>query len=208
MKAGITIRAERGPLSDRQAAGFGAIDQAWQSQHGPARGFSMGRYDRAYVAWQRRYVAYDQGRILAFVTFHSIDGEWVLDLMRHLPDIPGGTMHALVWAAIEDAQALACRRLTLAALPVAEGSAADPVARLIRRNLNRACGAAGLRQFKACFAPHYEPLYMAAPTWAGLILAAWDVTRAITQPAAPPKRAPRIETSKKQKPRRILKEAA
>ncbi|MBM7069703.1 phosphatidylglycerol lysyltransferase domain-containing protein [Actibacterium sp. 188UL27-1] len=189
MKAGIDIRAERGPLSNRQAVAFAAIDRAWQEAHGTARGFSMGRYDRTYVAWQRRYVAYHKGRVVAFATFHSIQEEWALDLMRHLPGIPDGTMHALIWAAIEDALALDCPRLTLAALPVAETTETDTLSRLARRMFNAASRADGLRQFKTCFAPKYQPLYMAAPTWSGLLIAVWDITRAIARPGTLPDRA-------------------
>ncbi|MEL6523137.1 MAG: phosphatidylglycerol lysyltransferase domain-containing protein [Pseudomonadota bacterium] len=190
-KAGVEVAAERGPLSDEQSASLAAIDAAWQFDR-PARGFSMGRFCPAYVAWQRRFVAYHRGAPIAFITLHSNQHEWVLDLIRHNPDIPDGTMHALVLAAIDEAEALACTRFSLAALPLPPDNSEPWFVRLMRRRL---CNeAAGLRQFKNCFAPRYEPLYAAAPSWPTLLWAGWEISRAILHPEPLPERPVQKDT--------------
>ena len=85
-------------------------------------------------------------------------------------------MHALITEAIREAAATGRQRLSLAALPALHhaGPLTAPLARL--------SGAAGLAQFKACFAPRFAPLYMAAPSRLGLAVALADLTLNIHAP--------------------------
>lgn len=150
------------------------IDRAWQAQHGQARGVSMGRYDPGYLSDQVVLAARCNGEVVAFVSLHHTPREWTLDLMRAYPDCPDGTMHMLVTQAIEEAARIGIREIRLAACPD------HPLTRHMGR---------GLHQFKRCFAPDWRPLYMAAPSWGGLALAALDLTSAIRcglPPAAEP----------------------
>ena len=189
MAAGITVTgpADAAPPPDLSA--LDAIAAAWAASHGGERGFSMGRFSRSYLRGQRLYVAYLQGRPVAFVTFHQGPTEWVLDLMRHHNNLPDGTMHLLIQTAIDDAIRLDLPRLTLAAAPET-AFAGNALAHLPVLSHKGAEGAAGLMRFKSAFAPKWEKRYLAAPNPALLALAALEIARAIHHPPPLPGKAP------------------
>ncbi len=183
--AGVTTSAP-GPADALPLAEMDAIARAWAGAHGGERGFSMGGWHPDTLGWARVVLAHDRaGRLVGFVTLHSNAREHTLDLMRSAPDAPDGTMHRLVAEAIAGAARDGVARLSLAAVPRAP-RAADPLPiRSLRARLDRDSGAAGLRQFKASFAPHWEPLYAAAPSATGLALGALDLAREIARPDPP-----------------------
>ncbi len=179
--AGITVTCGAHP-----GDGLCTIAAHWAAEHGGERGFSMGRYCPDYLTTQRLYVARQNGRAVAFASFHQTAREWSLDLMRHGPDLPDGTMQSLIATALADARARGVPRLSLAAVPVT----ATAGGRLARAALwLTGDHGAGLAQFKQGFAPRWRPLYLCAPHRAGLVLAAFEIGRAILRPGplpAPP----------------------
>lgn len=185
--AGICILSQH-PASDA-APDWPALDRIaaiWTQVHGGERGFSMGRYERAYLPGQRLYIALLNDQPIAFVTFHTGPRHWVLDLMRHLPDMPDGTMHLLVHTAIAAAKAAGVPRISLAAVPetafcVGIGWVAKGLAQV-----GASGGGAGLLQFKSSFAPRWERRYLCVPYRAALPLAIWEIARAIHRPPALP----------------------
>ncbi len=177
-KAGVELQ-DAGPLPLRDMA---EVDRAWQKRRGGARAGSMGCFCPNYVAGQRVFLAYRGGHLLGYISFHVSAHEWCLDLMRSADDAPDGMMHALVYKALQSAAAAQVARVSLAALPdlVADekGAFAPPWAALMARY-----NADGLRQFKASFAPHWQPLYAAAPNRLALGRSLIDIARAIHCPA-------------------------
>ncbi|MEP2717526.1 GNAT family N-acetyltransferase [Pseudophaeobacter sp.] len=163
-KAGITVRPA--PLS-LPISQMGELDLAWQDRHGGARGTTMGRFEPNYLAGQRVFLAWQEERIIGFVSFHIAETEWCLDLIRICPDAHDGTGHALLRTAIATAKEEAIPRLSLAAVPDHRHAA----------RMDQ-----GLRRFKACFAPHWEPLYMACPSWSAMALAGFELFRLIHHP--------------------------
>lgn len=165
--AGVDVQAAAAlPLKE-----MAEVAQAWARVHRGERGFSMGRWCPDYVRDQRVFLARHDGRLVGFITLHAGLSEWTLDLMRHLPDCPDGTMHALVTASIDAARDAGIPRLSLAAVP-----------RLAQRPPTGRRTAAGLARFKAAFAPQWEPLYICAPSRIALLIAAADIARAILHP--------------------------
>lgn len=156
-----------------------SIAAQWAAAHGGERGFSMGRYSPAYVATQRVYLAHRAGRLVAFATFHAAPQEWALDLMRYGPDMPDGTMQALVAAAIADCADAGVSRLSLAAVPEPAFGGRRRVDRLWHR---AGRDNTGLLQFKASFAPRWQRLYLAAPHPLALAVAAAEIARSIATP--------------------------
>ena len=150
-----------------------ALDGA--ARCGGERGFSMGRFEHSYVAGQRCYVAWSNGRLVAFATFHVAEDEWTLDLMRSARYSPDGTMHALVAEAIRDAKHQDVARLSLAAMPLAVPPA-------LLRCLAGRREAQGLSRFKTSFAPNKGRLYLAAPSMPALILVGSDILLRIARP--------------------------
>ncbi len=168
-KAGVTI-AEWDGQNEPELIEIAA---AWANRMGGELGFSMGRFDLAYIRTQTCLVAKQRGAIIGFATFHSCQAEWVLDLMRQAANVPDGTMHALVHAAIGMAKNQRVPRFSLAALqshhPILSKWQSD--------------GGNGLRRFKKSFSPRMEPLYIAAPNRLLLALACLDITLRIHRPA-------------------------
>ncbi|WP_295530304.1 phosphatidylglycerol lysyltransferase domain-containing protein [uncultured Thioclava sp.] len=178
-KAGVCCAFEAAP----DAGDLARIAAVWAHARGAERGFSMGRFNAAYVADQAVIVARHNGAIIGFASFHTGHAAWVLDLMRPAPDAPDGTMHALILAAIDAARACGVSRVSLAALPPRAADIAGP-ARKIWDRAEKGASAAGLRQFKMGFAPRLSPRYIAAPSRGALMLGAADVARAIHAPPA------------------------
>lgn len=149
----------------------------WTARHGRERGWSMGRWDRDYVAGQRVLTARDgTGRLVAFVSFHASRGEWVLDLIRATDAPPDGTLYALIAAALQVAKAEGVGRFSLAAVPVRDLGLPAPLAVLVRRETAKS---EGLAQFKQAFSPRWEKRYIAArnPVWLGfaLLMLGWAI---------------------------------
>ncbi len=178
-KSQVRIVAGAGP---GDIAAMKTVAEGWAHQHGGERGFSMGRFCPQYLRAQQVFLAFQGAELIGFISFHTGATEWTLDIMRHVDAPPDGAMYALVNTAIEAAQVAGIKRVSLA------GTAGDlPVhapkwQHRLHDKWMRACGAAGLVRFKSGFAPHWEPLYMAAPSRWSLILGAVDIARAIANP--------------------------
>lgn len=160
------------------------VDAAWQNVHGRARGGSMGRVSENYIKNQWIVSAYQNGTLIAFITVHIGQKDWCLDIMRHCADVPDGTMHSLVDAAIFAASAAGASQFCLAATPACP----DPHSahwRWVALKVVARTGGPGLRQFKSTFAPRWAPRYVAAPSRFQLVLGLADVTQEILSPRPP-----------------------
>lgn len=163
-KAGVSITPA---ASDLPLDQMSEVDLAWQHSHGTARGTTMGQFDPGYLAQQEVFLAWQDGRIIGFVSLHALPHEWCLDLIRIRPDAPDGTGHALIRAAIAAAAAQDVPCLSLAAVP-------DH--RLAHRMDN------GLRRFKSMFAPTWAPRYICAPSWGQMAISMLDLIRLVNTP--------------------------
>ncbi|MQQ07314.1 DUF2156 domain-containing protein [Epibacterium sp. SM1979] len=163
-KSGIQVRPAAGTLPIAQLA---QVDRNWHAAHGIAHGTTMGQFEAGYIQGQRVFLAWKNNTIIGFASFHVADQEWCLDLIRMGPDAPDGTGHAMIRAAIEAAKSEDVPRLSLAAVP--DHRFAHRVER-------------GLRRFKACFAPTWQPLYIAAPNWGHLTLSLAELIRLVHRP--------------------------
>lgn len=177
-REGLTAAPAEGPLP---LAAMTRVAEAWAAAHGGERGFSMGRFDPAYAAAQTVILAWQNGRLAGFVTCHANRHELALDLVRICPEAPDGTGHALAAAMIEEARRRALPEVSLAAVCSAATPGENRLLQALRTRAGKAAGRAGLRQFKAAFAPHWRPLYLAAPSRLALALTAADLARAVRQ---------------------------
>lgn len=178
-KAGVSVQEE--PLTPTLLDELAETDAKWLAKNGKARGFSMGRFCPDYISHQKIFVARLNGAVLGFVTFHYSREDMALDLMRCAEDMPDGTMHMLIGQAIESAKTEGRERISLAAIPAHPKAEARLVTRL-RSEIATRSGGNGLTRFKESFGAYRQPLYAAAPTYAGLTLALADIARAIHNP--------------------------
>lgn len=148
-----------------------AVSDAWlQSKKQSEKFFSVGRFDAEYLSRFDCAVVRQGGDIIAFANvLATANGEALsVDLMRHREDLPQGTMDYLfaelmLWG---KAQGFEWFDLGIAPLSGIEARRVAPVWSQVTTLLYRH-GAAlysfeGLRQFKAKFAPVWEPRYIAA----------------------------------------------
>lgn len=171
-KAGVRI-TKAAPLPIAEMA---ALDTAWQTTQGAARGGTMGRFCAEYLSRQEVFLAYQHGTLIAYASFHVDETSYCLDLMRHAPDVPQGTMHLILQTAIAGAQAAGKQHVSLAAIPdMPKWTAQTGPLRAHFTN-------PGLSQFKRSFAPSLIPKYAAAPTRTGLALALADITTEVFWP--------------------------
>ncbi|WP_366513893.1 phosphatidylglycerol lysyltransferase domain-containing protein [Planktotalea sp.] len=102
-----------------------------------------------------------------------------MDIMRNCSNLPAGTMHALVWFAIERAKDKGLSTFSLASTIFGESPALKAIDRF---SLRSSVNTDGLEQFKRAFAPRWHPLYAAAPNKAERYLGLWDVWQEVRDP--------------------------
>lgn len=179
--AGVVSAVDRSP----DWAELARINASWTAARGSEHGFAMGRFDPEYLAGQVVVVARQGGVAAGFASFHTarIKGQpvWTLDLLRPDPAAPEGTAQGMILAGLAAARADGVRHLSLAAVPIgARDGERGLVARLGRRFAGEAMR--GLDQFKSGFAPRWQRLYIAAPSWLALALVGAEIWRRVCRP--------------------------
>lgn len=159
-----------------------AVSDVWLTHHiGVEKGFSLGRFDPDYLALTPVAVVRQGERIVAFANLMPGGDRLAVDLMRFTPDAPPGVMdylfiHAITWAKDNGYRWLDLGRAPLAGL---ENRRLAPVfarvGALVFEEGGALYGFAGLRAWKAKFAPEWRPCFIAAPTSTPLALALLDV---------------------------------
>ena len=165
-----------------------AISDRWLDAHQTQeKGFSLGAFDARYIARQPVAVVRRTDTVIAFASLlcpprHE---EVSLDLMRHLPDAPNGTMDFLFVRLLLHFQAQGFARFCLGMAPMS-GMQAHPLAtrwhrlgRLVFEHGERYYNFRGLRSFKDKFDPVWEPRYLAAPGGFAPLLALTDTAALI-----------------------------
>ena len=191
-------RGKRSGLNFRVAAAdevpalmpeLSAVSSAWlDDKAGEEKGFSLGSFDPVYLARFPVALVEAEGRIVAFANlWHAPAGhELSVDLMRHLPDAPKGTMDFLFIELFLWARERGDIRFSLGMAPLSGlanhrlAGRWSRVATLVARHGERFYGFSGLRRFKSKFAPQWRPRYLAAPGGVHLPAALLDATRLIS----------------------------
>ncbi|MEJ0060309.1 MAG: phosphatidylglycerol lysyltransferase domain-containing protein [Terricaulis sp.] len=149
------------------------VSTAWLAgQAGAEKAFSLGRFDRAYLARHAIALVRIKGSAIAFANIWTTPAHThaTLDLMRFDPErSPHGVMDFLFTEMLLWAQREGYRDFDLGMTPLA-GLAQDEYAgafarfgRLVYERAGALYGFQGLRQFKEKFGPRWEPRYLAAP---------------------------------------------
>nr|WP_276605808.1 bifunctional lysylphosphatidylglycerol flippase/synthetase MprF [Sphingomonas gei] len=153
-----------------QAQALRHVSDAWLAgKSGPEKGFSLGRFDLDYLSRFDCAVLRLEGEIVAFANIWETRNreEMSVDLMRHLPDTPYGTMDLLFTRLMQLGVERGFRRFNLGMAPLSglqRGPLAPVWSRLggaIYGNGERLYGFSGLRAFKGKFGPRWVPRYVA-----------------------------------------------
>jgi phosphatidylglycerol lysyltransferase len=166
-----------------------AVSDAWLADKaGREKRFSLGAFEPAYLMRSPMALVRVEGRIVAFANIWvSGDGEEAsVDLMRHRPDAPYGTMEMMMVRLIEWSRDAGYERFNLGMAPLSgmpTGRLAPMWARLghaMYANSERLYGFAGLRAFKAKFGPQWVSRYIATPPGAAMPRTLIDVARLVS----------------------------
>ena len=165
-----------------------AISDAWlNGKQMREKGFSLGRFDPAYLRHFRIVVARVEGRAVAFANLLETDSRDLatLDLMRVLPDAPKLTMEFLMLGLILHFKAAGFARFSLGMVPLSglQPRRGAPLAQrlgaLVFQRGEAFYNFQGLRRFKDKFQPDWEPRYMAVPAGLDPLVALTDTAALI-----------------------------
>ncbi|KLK90486.1 hypothetical protein AA309_25740 [Microvirga vignae] len=147
------------------------VSDAWLADRNAVeKGFSMGFWSEKYLSRFDVAVVQREGRILAFanIWYGQRSGEITVDLMRHLPHIPG-IMDFLFVSLMQEGKCRGYRWFNLGMAPLSglSGHRLAPswhkIAAFVARNGENFYGFGGLRAYKEKFGPVWEPRYLACP---------------------------------------------
>jgi phosphatidylglycerol lysyltransferase len=166
-----------------------AVSDAWLAEHRAAeKRFSVGAFIDDYVLRQPVAVVRHEGRLVAFATLLTTDtkAEATVDLMRHLPKMPYGTMDFLFSELMLHLRGLGFQRFGLGMAPLS-GMAKHSLApfwhrggRLLFAHGENFYNFRGLRAFKEKFDPQWEARYLASPGGAAPLLLLADIAALIS----------------------------
>ena len=149
----------------------GISDQWLARKNTREKSFSLGRFDRSYLARLPVAVVRKDGRIVAFANVWAgeVKEEMSLDLMRYADDAPPGVMEYLFAQLMLWGHAQGYRWFSLGMAPLAglEEHRLAPLwnklGALLFRHGEHFYNFQGLRAFKDKFDPTWEPRYLASP---------------------------------------------
>jgi phosphatidylglycerol lysyltransferase len=149
---------------------LGAVSDTWLAHHNAAeKGFSLGTFQRGYVASHPVAVIRMGGHIVAFANILTTQtkGSAFIDLMRHMPGVHRGAMDLLFVRIIQHLQAEGFQQLNLGMAPLSglsDRSCAPlwhHMGRFMFEHGERLYNFKGVLAFKAKFHPEWQPRYLA-----------------------------------------------
>ncbi|WP_376870537.1 bifunctional lysylphosphatidylglycerol flippase/synthetase MprF [Albirhodobacter sp. R86504] len=184
-REGMAMEILSPPHSPDLIAQLQTVSDAWLTgKAGAEKGFSVGRFDPAYLAhFPIAVLRQNKGPIIAFANILAPgDGSRVaIDLMRYQPAQASGVMEFLFLALIEHYKSKGAAEFSLGIAPLAglseRKTAAiwDRFGHLMFRHGGAFYNFAGLRAFKQKFRPDWRPRYIALPPSVSPMVAMTDV---------------------------------
>jgi phosphatidylglycerol lysyltransferase len=165
-----------------------AISRAWLERKATSeKGFSNASFDAAYLSRFPAAIVRHGDDVMAFANLWLGAGreELSVDLMRHRPEAPNGTMDMLfsglfAWGRDHGYHWFNFGMAPLAGLEASAEAAVWPrVGAFIYRHAEHFYNFEGLRRYKAKFGPAWTPLYLASPGGLALTPVLLDVTALI-----------------------------
>ena len=164
------------------------VSEAWLATKATReKGISNARFAASYLGYFPAAIVRDEARVLAFANLWQSGAheELSVDLMRHLPDAPNGTMDFLFTQTLLWGRGEGYRWFNFGVAPLSglerEGEVTlwDRIGTLLYRHGEHFYNFQGLRQYKEKFAPAWSPRYLASPGGVALPLVLLDVTALI-----------------------------
>ena len=172
-RGGVSIELFEQPLPPAIWPQLRAVSDAWLGEHHTAeKGFSLGNHNEAYLRRAPIIVARVADRVVAFANLmpdYGSHAELSIDLMRHHPDAPAGTMDYLFVELQEYARRQGYLYFNMGISPLGGvgktryARPSEKLARLAFEFGNRFYNYKGLRSFKEKFHPEWRSAYLAYP---------------------------------------------
>jgi phosphatidylglycerol lysyltransferase len=172
-RGGVGIELVEQPLPPELWPQLRAVSDAWLAVHHTAeKRFSLGNYNEDYLRRAPVAVAMAGERAVAFASImpdYASHTELSIDLMRHHPEAPPGTMDYLFVELLEYARRQGYRYFNLGISPLGGvgktryARPSEKLARLAFEFGNRFYNYKGLRSFKEKFHPEWRSAYLAYP---------------------------------------------
>jgi len=150
-----------------------AVSDAWLADKGGSeKGFSLGRFDAAYLAWSPLALIHREDELIAFANVlppYGSDGHASVDLMRHVADAPRSTMDFLFAKVMGWAQEQGYAMFSLGMAPLSRvgdnpyARANERLAAIAFQYGNRFYNYQGVRKYKDKFRPEWIGSYLAYP---------------------------------------------
>lgn len=167
---GCGVRLESPPHPDALLDEAEEVSREWLSLPGRReRGFTLGRFDRGYLAQHSLAVLRDPaGRLVAFVNQVPgvRPGVATIDLMRHRPEAPNGAMDYLLGELLLRLRQQGYRWFSLGLAPLAGvgtgrgGRLEERAVREVYEHASAVFSFKGLRSYKAKFEPGWEERFL------------------------------------------------
>jgi len=176
-----------------------AISDAWLAHHrAREKGFSLGRFDDAYLCRLPVAVIIVKGKVAAFGNVWPGNGkdELSTDLMRHLPDAPNGVMDCLfvqlmLWGKQQGYHWFDLGMAPLSGLDARQFAPLwNRIGGLIYDRGEALYNFTGLRAWKSKFQPIWQPRYLAISKAWDLPAVILDITTLIGKPSLRPLKPP------------------
>lgn len=165
-----------------------AVSDAWlHDKDRREKRFSLGAFDPTYLQQFDMIVARQNGEVIAFANIWKAGGkrELSIDLMRHKPDVPNGTMDALLVRLIIWGRDQGYAQFNLGVAPLS-GMPSGPLAPVWAKlahalfdNGERLYGFVGLRAWKEKFSPVWRPRFVATPPGPARLRCLLDLARLV-----------------------------
>lgn len=161
------------PFDDVLMRALARVSEAWLADKGVReKGFSLGRFDPAYLGWSPVAVVRRGDDVVAFANIlpaYGNEGVLSIDLMRHAGDAPRGTMDFLFAKIMQWGKDRGDRWFSLGMAPLSRVGD-NPYARVNERLAalafqygGRFYNYQGLRRYKDKFGPQWIGAYLAYP---------------------------------------------
>ncbi|HOV58655.1 MAG TPA: bifunctional lysylphosphatidylglycerol flippase/synthetase MprF [Rhodanobacteraceae bacterium] len=161
------------PFDTALLADVERVSDAWlAAKGGSEKGFSLGRFDPAYLAWGPLALVRRDEELIAFANVvppYGPGGMASVDLMRHVADAPRSTMDFLFAQVMLWAQAQGHAQFSLGMAPLSNVGASpyarinERLAALAFRYGNTRYNYQGVRRYKEKFRPEWTGAYLAYP---------------------------------------------
>jgi phosphatidylglycerol lysyltransferase len=172
-KENLRFELREPPFDTALIADVQQVSDTWLADKGGSeKGFSLGRFDAAYLDWGPLALVYHEHRLVAFANVlppYGRNGTASVDLMRHVPDAPRSSMDFLFARVMQWAQECRHERFSLGMAPLSNVGA-NPYARVNERLAalafrygNSRYNYQGIRRYKEKFRPDWTGSYLAYP---------------------------------------------